>query len=110
MNLIQGSSLSCPRMVIPYRLIDALSAKYQMTNLLADATVTIATRAGRVGNDAASPLSPGKEARRCAFCLRRLGRRVRAVVVRSRAHDWYGSVDWGIASARCSSASSLQLW
>lgn len=86
-----------------------------MTNLLADATVAITTSrlglaahwdwqesasAGRIGNDAASPLSPGKEARRRSTCFG-------AVVVWSRANAWYGSVDWRIANARCSSASSL---
>ncbi len=93
-----------------------------MTDLLADATVAIttsrlglaahwdwqeSTSAGRIGNDAASPLSPGKEARRCAFCLGLFSTCFGAVVVWSRANAWYGSVDWRIASARCSSASSL---
>lgn len=96
-----------------------------MTNLLADATVSIPTSRlglaadwdwqesaspGGIGDDAASPLSLGKKTRRCAFRLGLLSSRFSAIVIWSRTNAWYGSVDWRIASARCSSAGSLQLW
>jgi len=75
-----------------------------------DATVAISTNAGRFGNDAASSVRHGKEARRCAFCLGLLGTCLGAVVVGSRANSWCGSIDWRFAGARRSSASSLRMW